>query len=141
MPAGTSTAPFAFVPAPPMANAPAALALPPLDVQAKLLIDIGDDRLQLVADGNYVILNLPDHAALDRLTAMGEKAKPKNAAPKPTGGGPLAALQPIHDAVQRLGLVLDLRVGGKTYAEFGLGTGPRITAAAVLGKIGSFFKR
>ena len=112
--------------------------LPPLDLWAKLTLDFDDARLLLVADGHKIILGIPDQRTLDKLAAMGEKAK-KPGAPKPTGGGPLAALQPLHDAVQRLGLVLDLRVGGKTDAEFGLGTGPRITAAAVLGKIGSFF--
>lgn len=115
---------------------------PQLDLWAKLTVDFDDARLLLVADGNKIILGVPDQKTLDRLTALGEKAKSgKSAAPKPAGGGPLASLQPLHDAVQRLGLVLDLRVGGKTYAEFGVGSGPRITAAAVLGKIGSFFGR
>ena len=118
-----------------MPNAP---QIPQLDLWAKLTIDFDDARLVLVAEGNKIILGIPDQRTLDKLKAMGEKAK-KPGAPKPAGGGPLAALQPLHDAVARLGLVLDLRVGGKTYAEFGVGTGPRITAAAVLGKIGSFF--
>ncbi|MBC7448261.1 MAG: hypothetical protein H7330_09405 [Hymenobacteraceae bacterium] len=117
-----------------MASAP---PIPPLDLWAKLSIDFDDARLLLVADGNKIILGIPDQRTLDKLSALGDKAK-KPGTPKPAGG-PLAALQPLHDAVQRLGLVLDLRVGGKTYAEFGVGTGPRITAAAVLGKIGSFF--
>ena len=124
-----------------MPNAP---QIPQLDLWAKLTIDFDDARLLLVADGNKIILGIPDQRTLDKLIAMGEKANAaakKPGAPKPAGGGPLAALQPLHDAVARLGLVLDLRVGGKTYAEFGIGTGPRITAAAVLGKIGSFFGR
>lgn len=115
--------------------------LPELDLWAKLTIDFDDQRLLLVAQGNKIILGIPDQRTLDRLINLGkgdEKAKP---AAKSGGGGPLAGLQPIHDAVARLGLVLDLRVGGKTYAEFGLGNGPRITAAAVFGKIGSFFGR
>ena len=122
-----------------MASAPANAPgkVPALDLWAKLAIDFDDARLLLVAEGNKIILGIPDQRTLDKLTALGEKQKPPGA-PKP-GGGPLASLQPIHDAVVRLGLVLDLRVGGKTYAEFGIGTGPRITAAAVLGKIGSFF--
>lgn len=119
-----------------MASAP---TTPQLDLWAKLTIDFDDARLLLVAEGNKIILGIPDQRTLDQLTALGDRGK-KPDAPKPAGG-PLASLQPIHDAVQRLGLVLDLRVGGKTYAEFGVGTGPRITAAAVLGKIGSFFSR
>ncbi len=119
-----------------MASAP---PIPQLDLWAKLAIDFDDSRLLLVAEGNKIILGIPDQRTLDKLTALGEKGKKPNA-PKPAGGGgPLASLQPLHDAVKRLGLVLDLRVGGKTYAEFGIGNGPRITAAAVLGKIGSFF--
>lgn len=124
-----------------MAAEPTPAALPQLDLFAKLTIEINDDRLLLVAQGNKIILGVPDQAALDRLTAMGKSMGGKSSEPKAGGGGPLASLQPIHDAVQRLGLVLDLRVGGKTYAEFGTGSGPRITAAAVLGKLGSFFKR
>ena len=112
--------------------------IPQLDVWAKLLIEFEGERLMLVADGKYVILNVPDQRTLDRLTALGKSSKPAEAK---SGGGPLAGLQPIHDAVQRLGLVLDLRVGGKTYAEFGTGSGPRITAAAVMGKLGSLFRR
>jgi hypothetical protein len=112
--------------------------IPQLDLWAKLAIDFDDARLLLVAEGNKIILGIPDQRTLDKLTALGDKGK-KSSAPKPAGGGPLASLQPLHDAVKQLGLVLDLRVGGKTYAEFGIGNGPRITAAAVLGKIGSFF--
>lgn len=116
--------------------------LPQLDVWAKLLIEFDGEKLLFVADGNKLILGIPDQRTLDRLIALGKSSK-SDATPKAaaSGGGPLAPLQPIHDAVQRLGLVLDLRVGGKTYAEFGIGTGPRITAAAVLGKIGSLFRR
>ena len=114
---------------------------PQLDVWAKLAIDFDDQRLLVVAEGNKIIVGVPDQRTLDRLTSLGKGSGKPKAEPKAGGGGPLAALQPIHDAVQRLGLVLDLRVGGKTYAEFGVGSGPRITAAAVLGKIGSFFGR
>ncbi len=121
-----------------MPSAPASTAaIPPFDLWAKLAIDFDDARILVVADGNKIIVGIPDQRTLDKLTALGEKAK-KPDAPK-AGGGPLASLQPMHDAVQRLGLVLDLRVGGKTYAEFGVGAGPRITAAAVMGKISSFF--
>ena len=116
--------------------------LPELDIWAKVTIDFDDQRLLLVAQGNKIILGIPDQRNLDRLTNLGKGSgnKPK-AEKEKSGGGPLAGLQPIHDAVARLGLVLDLRVGGKTYAEFGIGNGPRITAAAVFGKIGSFFGR
>ncbi|MEJ7658927.1 MAG: hypothetical protein WKG07_04545 [Hymenobacter sp.] len=51
-------------------------------------------------------------------------------------------LQQLHHLARRLGLVLDLRVAGKTYVTFGLPDrdSPKITLHAVLGKIGSFFK-
>ena len=61
--------------------------------------------------------------------------------PKPPKAKGPDALQQLHDLLRRLGLVLDLRVGGKTYVTFGLPdrTSAKITLNAVLGKIGSFF--
>ena len=115
-------------------------AMPQLDLSAKLVIEYGDDRWMLVADGNYIILNLPDQKALDRLTALGESSGGDKKKDEKKAGGPLAGLQPVHDQMVQLGLVLDLRVAGKTYVEFGSGNGPRITTAAVMGKLGSFFK-
>lgn len=93
--------------------------------------------LQLAAAGTYLILNVPSQAVLDELTAGPPPAPGAPKAPKPAGPDPL---QQFNDLMRRLGWVLDLRVGGKTYVTFGVQRTPKITFHAVLGKIGSFFK-
>ena len=110
-----------------------------LDIQASLVLTWpGGHELQLAAAGSYLILNVPSQQVLDLITAgpPGTPRDPKK--PKATGPDPL---QVIHDLARALGLVLDLRVGGKTYVTFGLPGrhSPKITLSAVLGKIGSFF--
>ena len=97
--------------------------------------------LQLVGSGTYLIVNLPSQQVLDLLTAGPPRppGQPKPArVPQPKGPN---GMQQMHDLARRLGLVVDLRVGGKTYASFGLPdrNSPKITLSAVLGKIGSFF--
>lgn len=110
-----------------------------LDVQASLVLTWpGGHELQLAAAGSYLILNVPSQQVLDLITAgpPGGAKEPKK--PKAERADPL---QVIHDLARALGLVLDLRVGGKTYVTFGLPDrrSPKITLSAVLGKIGSFF--
>jgi len=98
----------------------------------------GGHELQLAAAGSYLILNVPSQQVLDLITA-GPPRDPR-APKKPKAKGP-DPLQVIHDLARALGLVLDLRVAGKTYVTFGLPGrhSPKITLSAVLGKIGSFF--
>jgi len=108
-----------------------------LELDARLTVTIEGDELQLVASGTYLILNVPNQRVLDKLTSG--PPKDPNAPPRPPG--PKAdPLQQLHELAKRLGLVLELRVNGKTYVTFGQGKRPSITFQAVLGKIGSFFR-
>lgn len=120
------------------------MALPPrplasgLEVEARLTITIAGDEIQVAGSGTYLIVNLPSQQVLDKLTS----GPPKDPNGPPRQPGPKTdPLQQLHLLVQRLGLVLELRVGGKTYVTFGEGRRPSISIHAVLGKIGSFFRR
>jgi hypothetical protein len=97
----------------------------------------GGHELQLAASGSYLILNVPSQQVLDMITAGPPQPPGAPKPPKPK----LDPLQQLHDLARTLGLVLDLRVAGKTYVTFGLPdrNSPKITLSAVLGKIGSFF--
>ncbi|MBO2010970.1 hypothetical protein [Hymenobacter negativus] len=108
-----------------------------LEIDAQLVISWNGHPLQLAAAGTYLILNIPSQHVLDELTAG--PPKDPSAPKKPKSDGP-DPLQQINDLMRRLGWVLDLRVGGKTYVTFGVQRTPKITLNAVLGKIGSFFK-
>lgn len=108
-----------------------------LEIDAQLVISWNGHPLQLAAAGTYLILNIPSQQVLDELTAGPPKAPGAPKKPKSDGPDPL---QQINDLARRLGWVLDLRVGGKTYVTFGVQRTPKITLNAVLGKIGSFFK-
>ena len=98
----------------------------------------GGHDLQLAAAGSYLILNIPSQQVLDMLTSGPPKPPGQPKKPKPPGPDPL---QQINDLARQLGLVLDLRVAGKTYVMFGTARTPKITLNAVIGKIGSFFSR
>jgi hypothetical protein len=111
-----------------------------LEIEARLvLIWPGGHEIQLAASGSYLILNVPSQQVLDLITSGPPQPPGTPKAPKQPGPDPL---QQLHNLAKRLGLVLDLRVAGKTYVTFGLPdrTSPKITLNAVLGKIGSFFK-
>ena len=111
-----------------------------LDVEARLTLTWpGGHEVQLAAAGTYLILNVPSQQVLDLITSGPPQPPGAPKKPKPPGPDPL---QQLHDLARTLGLVLDLRVAGKTYVLFGLPdrTSPKITLSAVLGKIGSFFK-
>lgn len=116
-----------------------------LEVEAQLVLTWpGGYEIQLAASGSYLILNVPSQQVLDLITSGPPQPPGTPKAPKksgPTGAAP-DPLQQLHNLAKRLGLVLDLRVAGKTYVTFGLPnrTNPKITLSAVLGKIGSFFK-
>ena len=110
-----------------------------LEVEAQLVLTWNGHNIQLAASGTYLILNVPSQDVLDQLTAGPPRPPGQPKPPKTKGPDPL---QQLHDLARRLGLVIDLRVGGKTYVTFGLPgrDSPKITISAVLGKIGSFFK-
>ena len=103
-----------------------------------MVVTLDGDAIQLAASGTYLIVNFPSQRVLDKLTSgppKDPKAPPKPKAPR--GSDPM---QQLNDLALRLGLILDLRVNGKTYVTFGTGSSPKITLNAVLGKIGSFFR-
>ncbi|RYU80493.1 hypothetical protein [Hymenobacter persicinus] len=106
-----------------------------LEIEARLVISIDGDDIQLAGSGTYLIVNVPSQRVLDKLTA-GPPKPPGPKKPKAPGSDPL---QQLNDLARQLGLILDLRVAGKTYVTFGAGRTPKITLNAVLGKIGSFF--
>ncbi len=111
-----------------------------LEVEARLVLTWpGGHEIQLAAAGSYLILNVPSQQVLDLITSG---PPPPPGTPKPLKKPGPDPLEQLHYLARRLGLVLDLRVGGKTYVTFGLPDrgGPRISLHAVLGKIGSFFK-
>lgn len=107
------------------------------EIDAQLTITIEGDELRLAASGTYLIVNVPSQRVLDKLTS----GPPKDPTTRPRPSGPkIDPLQQLHELARRLGLVLELRVNGKTYVTFGQGRRPDITFHAVLGKIGSFFR-
>ncbi|MCA8830068.1 hypothetical protein [Hymenobacter pini] len=109
-----------------------------IDIEARLVISFDGDDIQIAGSGGYLIVNLPSQRVLDKLTSG--PPKDPNAPSEPRTGPKLDPLQQLNDLAHQLGLVLDLRVGGKTYVTFGVGRSAKITLNAVLGKIGSFFR-
>ncbi|WP_375416193.1 hypothetical protein [uncultured Hymenobacter sp.] len=109
-----------------------------LEVEAQLVLTWpGGHQVQLAAAGTYLILNVPSQQVLDIITSGPPTPPGQPKKPRPPGPDPL---QQLNDLARTLGLVLDLRVAGKTYVTFGTGRAPKITLNAVLGKIGSFFR-
>lgn len=109
-----------------------------IELEARLVITFDGDDIQIAASGGYLIINLPSQRVLDKLTSG--PPKDPNAPPKPKTGPRIDPLQQLNDLALQLGLVLDLRVAGKTHVTFGAGRSAKITINAVLGKIGSFFR-
>ncbi|UOQ70733.1 hypothetical protein [Hymenobacter cellulosilyticus] len=109
-----------------------------LDIEARLVVSMDGDDIQIAGSGSYLIVNLPSQRVLDKLTS-GPPKPPGPKKPKPASNGP-DPLQQLNDLARQLGLILDLRVAGKTYVTFGASRTPKITLNAVLGKIGSFFR-
>ncbi|TGE28754.1 hypothetical protein [Hymenobacter metallicola] len=107
-----------------------------LDIEARLVVTLDGDDIQIAGSGSYLIVNLPSQRVLDKLTSGPPKPpgqKKEKSAPGPD------PMQQLNDLARQLGLILDLRVAGKTYVTFGAGRTAKITLNAVLGKIGSFF--
>ncbi|MBC8083978.1 MAG: hypothetical protein H7Z21_12270 [Hymenobacter sp.] len=111
-----------------------------LELEAQLVLTLDGDAIQVAASGTYLIVNFPSQRVLDKLTSGPPKDPTAPPTPKPKAPPGPDPMQQLHDLALRLGLVLDLRVGGKTYVTFGTGRAPKITLHAVLGKIGSFFR-
>ncbi|RNI27931.1 hypothetical protein EFA69_17745 [Rufibacter immobilis] len=112
----------------------------PFEISAQLVLTVLEDKVLVVAEENYVIVNFTDHAALERV--MRNLLPPS--AGKGGGGGIAGSLDKAKEVNQKLleaGLVVDVRVNNKTYVELGTGASPRITANAVFGKVGSWFKK
>ena len=116
-----------------------------LEIEAKLIVSADGNRFVVVAHEHYIIVNFKDYKALDGVVKLATeklKAKPstsdKNSS-KSSSGGTFKKLNELNDKIRELGLVVDIRVAGKTYVEFGSNKTARITASAVLGKIGSYF--
>ncbi|MFD1872801.1 hypothetical protein [Hymenobacter bucti] len=110
-----------------------------LDIDARLILTWpGGHEIQLAGSGSYLILNVPSQQVLDLITSGPPQPPGAPKRPKPKTD----PLQELHDLGRTLGLVLDLRVAGKTHVLFGLPDrdSPKITLSAVLGKIGSFFR-
>ncbi|HSI91399.1 MAG TPA: hypothetical protein VK927_09810 [Adhaeribacter sp.] len=117
------------------------------DIDAQLVISLNNDNFVLVAEGNYLIVNFQDIKALERVAKTAGELGENFAAPEPdtgrteSGGGPLKKLNDLNQKILEMGLVIEVRVNNKTYVEFGAGNSARIKAAAIFGKIGSFFSR
>lgn len=103
------------------------------------MLTVCGDQVLVVAEENFVIVNFKDHAALERVM---KNLLPPSSSGK--GGGLLESLEKAKDVnlkIGQAGLVVDIRVNNRTYVELGSGPSPRITANAVFGKVGSWFKK
>ena len=107
-----------------------------LEIDARLVLSFNNDDIQIAGSGGYLIINFPNQRVFDTLTSGPPGRGPEK--PKPPKG--FDPLQQLNDLARQLGLVLELRVAGKTHVTFGAGRSPKITFNAVLGKIGSFFR-
>ena len=117
-----------------------------LSFEADLIIVVNNVPFLLVAEEHYFVLNFREFQDLDAMLKMGEAfpaSEPQpnlNAAPKTSSGGPLKKLNDVNTKIRELGIMVEIRVGNKTYVVLG-GNSPKIKAAAIFGKIGSFFGR
>ncbi|WP_207430998.1 hypothetical protein [Sabulibacter ruber] len=110
----------------------------PFELSAQLVFTVLEDHVLIVAEQNFVIVNFKDHAALERVMY--------NVLPPSSGksgglGESLEKAKELNQLLLKAGLVVDVRVNNKTYVELGTGNMPKITANAVFGKVGSWFKR
>ena len=117
-----------------------------LEIEAQLAVSLNGYPFVVVAEENYIIINFKDSKAFDYITknaAGGPESKPKptSTTKKTSSGGPLKKLNEVNAIIRQMGLIVDVRVGNKTYVEFGSGNSARITVAAIFGKISSFFSK
>jgi len=114
-----------------------------LDLDAELVITVNNIPFLVVAEENYIVVNFKEFNHLDQLMKVGSSAGPSGVETKEdkkASGGPLKKLNDLNSQIRELGIMVELRVGNKTYAVLG-GKSPSIKAAAIFGKIGSFFGR
>ncbi|WP_205503132.1 hypothetical protein [Rufibacter psychrotolerans] len=111
----------------------------PFDLSAQLVLTVLEDHVVVVAENNFVIVNFKDHAALERV--LYNVLPPSSGKGGGSLGESLGKARELNQALGKAGLVVDVRVNNKTYVEFGTGNMPKITANAVFGKVGSWFKR
>ena len=115
-----------------------------LDLDAELVITVNNIPFLIVAEENYIVVNFKEFNHLDQLMKVGSAMSSTSDEPKTekkgSGGGPLKKLGDLNTKIREMGVMVELRVGTKTYAILG-GNSPSIKAAAIFGKIGSFFGR
>jgi len=81
----------------------------PLDVRADLQIAIDGETVDVQADGDHVVVDLPSLRAGRRILA----ADPISASRRPR------ATSRVHDALQIAGLTVEVRLQGETVARVG----------------------
>ena len=114
-----------------------------LDLDAELVISVNNIPFLVVAEENYIVVNFKEFNHLEQLMKVGSatsSAGEETKEEKKASGGPLKKLGDLNTKIREMGVMVELRVGSKTYAVLG-GKSPSIKAAAIFGKIGSFFGR
>lgn len=112
-----------------------------LSFDAELIVSFNNIPFLVVAEENYVVVNFKEFQDLDRMLKLVETLTPKKPKTgKSESSNPLKKLNDINKQVRDLGIFLEIRVGSKVYIVLG-GNSANLKAAAILGKIGSFFNR
>lgn len=117
-----------------------------LSFDAELIIVVNNVPFLLVAEEHYFVLSFKEFQDLEAMMKMGDAfpdsapSPEKNPATKTSSGNPLKKLNDVNTRIRDLGIMVEVRVGSKTYVVLG-GNSPKIKAAAIFGKIGSFFGR
>ena len=117
-----------------------------LSFDAELIIVVNNVPLLLVAEEHYFVLSFKEFQHMEQMLKMGEAFPtpepelPKIPAAKAPSGNPLKKLNEVNSRIRDLGIMVEVRVANKTYVVLG-GNSPKIKAAAIFGKIGSFFGR
>jgi len=117
-----------------------------LRFEADLIITVNNVPFLLVAEDHYFVLSFKEFQHLEQMLKIGDAfpaSEPKPAttsSAKTTSGGPLKQLNDVNTRIRELGIMVEIRVGNKTYVVLG-GNSPKIKAAAIFGKIGSLFGR
>lgn len=118
-----------------------------LSFDAELVIVVNNVPFLLVAEEHYFVLNFKEFQHLEAMLKVGDAFPESTPEPVKTearaasvGSGPFKKLNEVNAKIRELGIMVEVRVGNKTYVVLG-GNSPKIKVAAILGKIGSFFSR
>ena len=114
-----------------------------LDLDAELVISINNIPFLVVAEENYIVINFKEFNHLDQLLKFSSSLSSSSESSKEqkkSSGGPLKKLNDLNAKIREIGIMVEIRVGTKTYVVLG-GNSASIKAAAIFGKIGSFFGR